>query len=94
MANNKNVSEIEQYAKQRGMRVVDPGRGRHIKIYSEGRVISTMSCTPSDGRSLKNVKSQIDRAVRERNSDVLTEAATAAPADVRPQARQRKRHGR
>jgi hypothetical protein len=91
---NPLVRDIRKFAKQHGVKisVVDEPGVKHLKIVHEGVVISTMSRTPSDCRSLRNVKAQIAGVVRERNSaDVHTEAASTA--DVRPSARQRKRHG-
>ena len=90
MANNKNVNDIEKYAKQRGMTVVEPRKGgKHMKIYDGARLISACSMTPSDGRSLKNVIAQIDRAVRMRNEAQEDNRPAASPA--RGPARQR--HG-
>lgn len=59
---NKDVEKLGRKLENNGWKVVRGKRSNHLKIYPPqggGRVV--LSCTPSDGRTIKNTMSQLRR---------------------------------
>ena len=56
--------DIRKLAQEYGFRLVAPGRGRHWRLVREGYPEIVIPNTPSDSRSLMNVRANIRKALR------------------------------
>lgn len=61
-AADKTIKSIKRILEQHGCTLVQTKRRAHFKVYRDGKLISTLSNTPSDPRSRLNEIARLRRA--------------------------------
>jgi hypothetical protein len=60
----RDVKALLDYAASQGCEA-RIGRSGHWKVYLDGRLVTTVGCTPSSKRSMKNSRAFLERRLRE-----------------------------